>query len=183
MPSVYEYSREWSVSRLKKEYSRLRAQFDKQIKRLSKFDQSPKIQAYLPGGYKNPRTIKDIESLRGRKDWSEKAIREDWAVRVAELKGLTKARSLSLSGKKAIRKDIIKSLQKDGYTSINNKNFDKFTSFMNFAKSTGVIEEFGSKETAEAFDTYLKGGIIENPDLAQIIQEWESTVESYDLFD
>ena len=72
MPSVYEYATEWTIPQLKKEYTRLRDAFQKQIGRLAQVDQSRKIQAFLPGGYKHQRTIKEIENLRGRKNWSEK---------------------------------------------------------------------------------------------------------------
>ena len=182
MPSVYEMSKDWSVKELKKEYSRLRDQFQKQIQRLSKVDQTPKIQAFLPGGYKYTKTIKDVESLRGRQNWSERAVKEDWAVRVAELKSLTQARSLSISGRKAIRKDAIESLHNAGFSAINNANFDQFTSFMNFAKEQGVLDLYDSDTVAEAFDHWVNGGIVENEDLQGIIAEWNGTVESIDLF-
>ena len=182
MPSLYEYATDWSTKELKKEYTRLRDQFQKQIGRLAKVDTSSRVTAFLEGGYKYQRKIKEIENLRGRQHWSEKAIREDWARRVAELKSLTEARSLSLSGRKAIRKDTIQQLQEQGFTSINNKNFDKFTSFMNFAKAQGVLDEYDSNNVAEAFDDWLSGGILEDSTLAGIIQEWEAVAESIDLF-
>lgn len=183
MPSVYEMSKEWSINQLKKEYTRLRNIFQKQIGRLAAIDNSPKIQAYLKGGYKYQRTIADIESISGRSKWSEKAIKEDWAVRVAELRGRTQARSLSISGRKAIRKEIINSLKEQGFTGINNTNFDKFTSFMNYCKDQGILDEYDSHVVAEAFDQWITGGIVENDDLLQIIEEWNDTVESWDLFD
>ena len=183
MPSVYEMSKDWSVGQLKKEYTRLRNIFQKQIKRLAEVDKTPKIQAFLPGGYKYTKTIKDVESLKGRQNWSERALKEDWAVRVAELKSLTQARSLSISGRKAIRKDAIESLNNAGFTGINNANFDKFTSFMNFAKEQGVLDQYDSDTVAEAFDQWINGGIVENEDLQGIIEEWNGAVESIDLFD
>lgn len=182
MPSLYEMANEWSVRELKREYTRLRNQFKKQIERLSKVDTSPKVQAFMKGGYKFQRTIKEIENLRGRQTWSEKAIKEDWATRVAELQGLTKARSLSISGRKAIRRDTIKTLQEIGYKNINNNNFDKFVSFMNFAKAQGVLDEYDSKKKAEAFDEWLNGGVVSDPEIGKYIEEWSATVESVDLF-
>ena len=183
MPSVYEYATEWTEKDLKKEYTRLRNQFQKQIGRLAQVDLSQKVQAFLPGGYKFQRTIKDIEQLRGRKNWSEKARKEDWARRVAELQQLTEARSLSLSGRKKIRQETIQSLKEQGFESINNKNFDKFTSFMNWAKRNGVLDEYESNQVAESFDQWIAGGIVDDEELGALIQEWEDTVESVDLFD
>ena len=103
MPSVYEYATQWSEKDLKKEYTRLRDQFQKQIGRLAEKDQSARVKAFLPSGYKYQKTIKEIENLRGRKGWSEKSRREDWARRIAELRELRSARSLSISGRKKIR--------------------------------------------------------------------------------
>lgn len=182
MASLYEMATEWSLPKLKKEYTKLRDAFQKQIGRLSQVDQSRKIQAFLPGGYKHQRTIKEIENLRGRKNWSEKAKREDWARRVAELQELRSSRSLSISGRKAIRKDRIQSLKKQGLTSINNSNYDKFVSFMTWAKDSGVLDEYGSDQVAEAFDQWISGGLVENEELADYLEEWQSDVESADLF-
>lgn len=182
MPSVYEYANEWSIRDLKKEYTKLRNQFQKQIGRLAAVDQSQKVQSFLPGGYKFQRKIKDIENLRGRKNWSEKAIREDWARRVSELQQLTKARSLSLSGRKAIRKDTIQALKEQGYENINNSNFDKFVNFMNYAKRNGVLDEYNSETVAESFDQWLSGGILDNEELSIIIQEWDEAADAIDLF-
>lgn len=182
MPSLYEMANEWSVRELKREYNRLRNQFKKQIERLAEVDSGPKVRAYMKGGYKHPKWISEIENLPGRKNWSEKAIKEDWATRVAELQGLTKARSLSISGRKAIRRDTIKTLQEIGYKNINNNNFDKFTSFMNFAKAQGVLDEYNSKKRAEAFDEWINGGIVSDPELGKYIEEWNAAVESIDLF-
>lgn len=182
MPSLYEMANEWSVRELKREYNRLRNQFKKQIERLAEVDNSPKVRAYMKGGYKHPKWISEIENLPGRKNWSEKAIKEDWAVRVAELKGRTESRSLSISGRKAIRRETIKTLQDMGYTSINNKNFDKFTSFMNFAKAQGILEEYDSDKTAQAFDEWLNGGVISDSEIGKYIEEWNAAVESVDLF-
>ena len=182
MPSLYEMASEWSIRELKKEYTRLRDQFQKQIGRLAKVDTGPKVQAFMKGGYKFQRTIKEIENLRGRQTWSEKAIREDWARRVAELKGLTEARSLSLSGRKAIRRDTIQSLKEQGFTSINEKNFDKFASFMNFAKAQGVLNEYESASVAEAFDDWISSGVLQDETLGAFLDEWQATIRSIDLF-
>lgn len=182
MASLYEMANDWSVRELKREYSRLRDQFQKQIGRLAKVDTSARIQAFTKGGYKFQRTIKEVENLRGRQNWSEKAIREDWARRVAELKGLTEARSLSLSGRKQIRKDTIQALKDQGFNSITEKNFDKFTSFMNFAKAQGVLNEYESSNVAEAFNDWLESGILQDETLGGYIEEWNAAVESVDLF-
>ena len=182
MPSLYEMANEWSIRELKREYTRLRDQFKKQIERLAKVDSGPKVRAYMKGGYKYPKMISEIENLPGRQKWSEKAIKEDWATRVAELRGRTEARSLSISGRKAIRRETIKTLQDMGYTSINNKNFDKFTSFMNFAKAQGILEEYDSDKTAQAFDEWLNGGVISDSEIGKYIEEWNAAVESVDLF-
>lgn len=182
MPSVYEYATEWTIPQLKKEYTKLRDAFQKQIGRLAQVDQSRKIQAFLPGGYKYQRTIKEIENLRGRKNWSEKAKREDWARRVAELQELRSSRSLSISGRKAIRKDAIQSLKEQGLTSINNSNYDQFASFMQWAKASGVLDEYESNQVAEAFDQWISGGLVEDDELAGYLEEWQSDVESADLF-
>lgn len=182
VPNLYEMATEWSTKELKREYTRLRDKFQKQIGRLSKVDKSPRIQSFLPGGYKFQRTIKEVENLRGRQSWTEKAIREDWARRVAELQGLTEARSLSISGRKAIRRDTIEALQDMGYTNINNKNFDKFTSFMNFAKAQGVLKEYDSSSVADAFNDWLDGGVLSDSDIGDYIGEWNAAVESVDLF-
>lgn len=183
MPSVYEYATEWSVRELKKEYTKLRNQFQKQIGRLAKVDQSTRVQQFLPGGYKFQKTIKDIENLRGRQNWTEKAVKEDWAMRVSELKQLTQARSLSLSGRKLIRKEAIQTLRESGYSSITASNFDKFVSFMNFAKSQGVLDEYDSNQIAEAFNDWSSGGMIQDETLAGYIEEWQAASESIDLFD
>ena len=182
MPNLYEMANEWSIRDLKREYTRLRNQFKKRIERLSKVDSGPKVRAYMKGGYKYPKWVSEIENLPGRKKWTEKAIKEDWATRVAELQGMTEARSLSISGRKAIRRETIKTLQDMGYTSINNKNFDKFTSFMNFAKAQGVLDEYDSKKKAEAFDEWISGGVVSDSEIGKYIEEWNAAVESIDLF-
>lgn len=182
MPSLFEYA-QMEEAALKKEYSRLRSQFQKQIGRLAAVDKSKRIQAFMPGGYKYQRTIKDIEQLRGRKSWSAKARREDWARRIAELQSLTSARSLSLSGRKQIRKEALATLKESGLTSINASNYDKFISFMNFAKQAGVLDEYASNTVADAFNEWIGGGTIEDESLAAYIQEWSETAESIDLFD
>ena len=53
MPSVYEYATEWSEKDLKKEYSRLRDAFQKQIGRLAEKDQS-QSQGFPPGRIQVP---------------------------------------------------------------------------------------------------------------------------------
>lgn len=183
MPSVYEYATEWSEKDLKKEYTRLRDQFQKQIGRLAEKDQSARVQAFLPGGYKYQKTIKDIENLRGRKNWTERSRREDWARRIAELKELRSARSLSISGRKAIRKETIQTLKEEGLTGINSSNYDQFVNFMNFAKAQGLLEQYDSQQIAEAFNDWVEGGILENDELAAYIEEWSADVGAVDLFD
>lgn len=182
MPSLMEYAQEWSIRDLKKEYTRLRNKFQKQIGRLAQVDPSARVKSFLPGGYKFQRTIKEIENLRGRQHWSEKAKREDWARRLTELRGLTEARSLSLSGRRQIRKDAIQQLRDDGFDNINEGNFDKFTSFMNFAKAQGVLNQYDSNEVAEAFDQWISGGLLEDNELGDYIAEWQDTAEAIDLF-
>ena len=183
MPSVYEYATEWSEKDLKKEYSRLRDAFQKQIGRLAEKDQSSRVKAFLPGGYKFQRTIKEIENLRGRKNWTERSRREDWARRIAELKELRSARSLSISGRKQIKQDTIRTLKEKGLTAISGNNYDKFVNFMNFAKAQGLLEQFDSDQVAEAFNTWIEGGILENDELAAYIEEWSDSVGAVDLFD
>lgn len=187
MPSVYEYATEWSVEKLKKEYTKTRDIFMKQIKRLAKAKpEESKLKEYLEGGYKFPKKIRDIESLPGRKGYSERAVKEEWAFRLAELKQMQSARSLSLSGRKQIRQSIIKSLQEGGFTSINNKNADKFFAFMNWAKSQGITEEYGSDVVKDAYQEWVEGGVIEDARLAAYLQEFENLYnnsESIDLFD
>lgn len=183
MPSVYEYATEWSERDLKKEYSRLRDAFQKQIGRLAEKDQSSRVKAFMPGGYKHQRTIKEIENLRGRKNWSEKSRREDWARRIAELKELRSARSLSISGRKAIRQETIKTLKEEGLTGINGSNYDQFVNFMNFAKAQGLLEQYDSQQVAEAFNDWIEGGILDNDELASYIEEWSDSAGAVDLFD
>lgn len=183
MASLYEMANEWTVRELKKEYTRLRDQFQKQIGRLAKQYTGPRVQAFMKGGYKFQRTIKEIENLRGRQTWSEKAIREDWARRVSELKGLTEARSLSLSGLKAIRKDTINALRERGFTSINERNFGKFSTFMAFAKAQGALQEYDSNNIVQAFDIWASSGVLEDEKLGGLIDVWQATVQSIDLFD
>ena len=183
MPSVYEYATEWSERDLKKEYSRLRDAFQKQIGRLAEKDQSSRVKAFLPGGYKYQRTIKDIENLRGRKNWTERSRREDWARRIAELKELRSARSLSISGRKAIRQETIKTLKEEGLTGINGSNYDQFVNFMNFAKAQGLLDQYDSQQIAEAFNDWVEGGILENDELAAYLEEWSDSAGAVDLFD
>ena len=133
MPSLFEYATEWSEKSLLHKYSTLRKQFNEQIKRLGAKVNDPRIEKFKKGGYKEQKTIRDIENLRGRKNWSEKARREDWALRITELEQLLKVRTYSLSGRAKIRSDTIKSLQEKGLKSVNNNNFDRFVSFMNWA--------------------------------------------------
>lgn len=187
MPSVYEYATEWSVEQMKKEYTKTRNIFMKQIKRLSKAKPNEaRLKEYLEGGYKHPRKIIDIENLRGVKNYSDKERKEMWAYRLAELKQMQAAKTLSLSGRKTIRKSIIKSLQEGGFTSINDKNADKFFAFMNWAKSQGITEEYGSDVVKNAYQQWVEGGVITDPQLAAYIQEFEdlyNNPESVDLFD
>lgn len=183
MPSVYEYATQWSEKDLKKEYTRLRDQFQKQIGRLAEKDQSARVKAFLPSGYKYQKTIKEIENLRGRKGWSEKSRREDWARRIAELRELRSARSLSISGRKKIRQETIQTLKEEGLTGINNSNYDKFVSFMNFAKSQGLLDQYDSQQIAEAFNDWVEGGILADDELAAYLEEWAENVGSVDLFD
>ena len=177
-----EYAQEWTIRDLKKEYTRLRNKFQKQIKRLAGVDPSPRVMAYMPGGYKFQRTITEIENLPGRQKWSEKSKREDWARRLTELRGMTEARSLSLSGRKQIRKDAIRQLQAEGYN-ITEKNYDKFVSFMNFCKAQGVLDQYDSDFVAESFDQWMSGGLLEDNELGEYIELWQDTVDAIDLFD
>ena len=87
-----------------------------------------------------------------------------------------------MSGRKAIRKDTIQALKEQGYENINNRNFDKFVNFMNFAKRNGVLDEYESEQVAESFDEWIAGGIVENEELSILIQEWDETAEAIDLF-
>lgn len=175
---------EWSIRELKKEYTRLRDQFSKQIKRLAKAQpKNKKAAQFLEGGKKFQRTIREIENLYGRKNWTEKAIREDWAVRVAELQGLTQAKTLSLSGQREVRNRIIKSLNAAGYTSINKANFSKFSSLMAFLKDQGVLPDlYEGTNFNEQVDTWIDGGILSDPKLSKYIKDFEAYVESIDLF-
>lgn len=182
MPSLLEYATEWSIARIKKEYSKQRTNFIHQIERLYEKTGDPTLKPYLKGRYKYPRQIKDIENLKGRKNWTEKATREDWAFRLSELQQLQARRLLSITGRKAIRKDTIKGLQDRGFKSINDSNFNRFTSFMNWAKDLGVLDEYESQVVAEAFDQWVSGGIVENETLLAYINQWQSDVESIDLF-
>lgn len=182
MPSVFEYA-QLSEKELKSRYSELRDKFQKQIGRLAEKDQSSRVKAFLPGGYKFQKTIKEIENLRGRKNWSEKSRREDWARRLTELEQLRSARSLSLSGRKQIRQQTIQTLKEEGYTGINKSNFDQFVNFMNFAKAQGLLDQYESQQIAEAFNDWVEGGILENDELAAYLEEWQDSAAAVDLFD
>lgn len=184
MASLYEMANEWSIRDLKKEYSRLRWNFLKQITRLAEAQPNNKKAAqYLKGGYKYPLEIAKIKELKGRKNWTEKEFRADWAVRVAELQGLTQAKTLSLSGQREIRNSIISSLNNAGYTSINRKNFNKFTSLMNFLKSQGVLPElYEGTNFTEQVNDWIDGGLVTDLKLSQYIEQFEAEVESIDLF-
>lgn len=182
MPSLLEYATEWSIAQIKKEYSKQRTNFIHQIERLYKKTGDPTLKPYLKEGYKYPRKIQDIENLKGRKNWTDKTIREDWAFRLSELQQLQARRLLSITGRKAIRNDTIKALQDLGLQSINDSNFDRFTSFMNWAKAMGVLDEYDSHLVAEAFDQWINGGIVDNETLLSYINQWQSNVESIDLF-
>lgn len=182
MPSLFEYATEWSEKSLLHKYSTLRKQFNEQIKRLGAKVNDPRIEKFKKGGYKEQKTIRDIENLRGRKNWSEKARREDWALRITELEQLLKVRTYSLSGRAKIRSDTIKSLQEKGLKSVNNNNFDRFVSFMNWAKAMGILKEFDSEKVVEAFDQWISGGVVEDDALAAYIDEWAANEGSVDLF-
>lgn len=182
MPSLLEYATEWSIAGIRHEYSILRTNFIHQIERLYAKTGDPTLKPYLKGGYKFPRQIKDIENLKGRKNWTEKAKREDWAFRLTELQQLASRRLLSITGRKEIRKSSIASLQQQGYTSITDKNYNRFISFMNWAKGMGVLDEYDSHVVLEAFDTWIDGGIVENETLMAYIEQWQSDSESIDLF-
>jgi len=182
MPSVFEYANEWTQEQLKTKYNELRKLFNDRIYRLAKVDKSKKIAEYR-SGYKRPKSVSEIEKLPSRKNWTEKARQTDWATRVAELENLVNKRSLSLSGRKQIRQDSINKLQEQGFESIDNNNYDRFVSFMNWCKAMGVLNDYDSNQVAEAFDQWASGGIIDDDSLAYYINQWESDTESVDLFD
>ena len=182
MPSLYEYATDWSTKALKKEYTRLRDQFVKQIQRLGEAKpEDKKAQLYGKEGKKYPKKISVIESLPYRKTMTEKEIRNDWAVRVAELEQLTKAPSLSLAGRRKTRRKIIKSLNAAGYKSINNKNFDDFYDFMNFIMDR--YKEYYKTEYAEDFANWLAGGVVSDPKLKEYIDDWKKNKKDHvDIF-
>ena len=182
MPTMYEYANDFSIKELKSIYSKMRSTFNKRINRLAAVDNSAKIQAFQSGGYKYQRTVADIESSRGRNEWSEASKKKDWANRIAELESLLSARSLSITGRKEIRRDTIQSLQEQGYTGINNKNFDMFTSAMSYFKSIGILNQYDSETIVSAIDTYLDGGTILNAELEEIITNYFSSIDDTDLF-
>lgn len=183
MPNLYQMASEWSTKELKKEYTRLRSRFVKQIERLSAARPNDrKVKIYGKGGYKYPLEIAKIESTKGRAGKDEKYIKEDWAFRVAELQQMVNAPSLSLSGRQRTKRKIITSLQESGYK-INNKNFDLYTSFMNFINEK--YSEFYEPRYAEIFAEWINGGKVTDSDMEKYIaqwEEWKKKKESEDLF-
>ena len=182
MPSLFEYATEWSEKSLLHKYSALRKQFNEQIKRLGAKVNDPRIEKFKKGGYKEQKTIQEIENLRGRKNWSEKSRREDWALRITELEQLLQVRTYSLRGRAKIRSDTIQSIRAKGIKSVNNNNFDRYVNFMNWAKAMGILEEYDSDKVLEAFDQWVSGGVVEDDTLAAYIEEWAANEGSVDLF-
>ena len=182
MPTMYEYVNDFSVKELERRYAKLRAKFNKRIERLYEESPSDKIRSFKKGGYKYRLAVSDIQKLPDRNTWSNEQIKKDWAVRLAEIESLLEARSLSLSGLKAIRRDTIATLRQRGYSAINNSNFDAFTAAMNYLKSIGILQQYDSDKVAEAVDTYLDGGQIEDSELAEIISSYFSAIDDSDIF-
>lgn len=182
MATLYEYEEDFTIQELKEQYKKMRVKFNKRIARLSEIDNSQRVGAFQRGGYKYQRSITDIENLQGRKNWTDKSIKSDWAKRVAELDVLLNTRTLSLSGREAIKRDTIQTLQDAGYTSINAKTYSGFVSFMNWAKQSGVLAQYDSEKLVEAYDSYLDNGELPDSVLESVLDDWFSLNSNEDIF-
>lgn len=183
MPTIYEYEKAYTIEQLQKEYARKRRVFNKRIARIAEVDSSSRIAAYQRGGYKEQRTVTQIEQLRGRSKWDKKTQIKDWAKRLAELDNLLAARSLSLGGRAAIRRETIRTLQERGY-SITAKNYDNFVKLMNYLKEAGILEQYSSEYVREQYEIYMSGGEVEDSTLQALLDAFiGGETNAVDLFD
>lgn len=173
MASLIEYQNEWTIEELQKAYTAKRRIFNKRITRLSdSIGENQKISAYKKGGYRYQLTVTEIEKLPQRNRYTKTQQRRDWALRLAELDTLLGMRSLSLSGRAEIKRDTIRTLNEQGYVSINAGNYELFTAFMEWAKDNKVIIDIPSDKLVQAYDTYINGGQVEDETLQLILDEF-----------
>lgn len=182
MPTIYEYEKAYTIEQLKREYARKRRVFNKRIARLAEVDTSSRIAAFQAGGYKEQKTVTQIEQLRGRSKWDKQTRLKDWARRLAELDNLLEARSLSLGGRAEIRRETVRTLQERGF-SITSKNYDSFVKFMNYLKESGILNQYSSGYVLEQYDIYTSGGEVEDSTLQALLDAWTGgEINAVDLF-
>lgn len=162
---------------VRKEYTRLR---DIAQKRLKRFEAAglTNTQAYRKNVKHYP-LLKDIKS-----DY-------ELAGRLSDLERFITAKAGSVSGQKEIRKKSIATLHDNGYTFVNEENFDDFTDFMESYRDQLYDMEYDSGDAADLFGVVIKQKIdpekvkkdfdfwLENIDKAKGMRTDKKTIGDY----
>lgn len=136
----YEIMRSAASDReLRAEYTRMRDQAQKQLKRL------------VESRYKVPKRYAE-EARRGFLKLSEIRDRRELAYAMSNLSEFITQKTTSISGRAKLEREAIKTLNKHGYTEINKTNIQQFGDFMDkMVLRMGGRKHFPSGDVAQFF--------------------------------
>lgn len=174
-----------SLADLRSAYTALRDVMQKRISRLAKGTEAQQayVRPYLPGGYKELKTLGQLKELP-RQGWRPELVRREMEMRVKELQILEQSPRASLSGWKKIEKRTIESLHKAGFKNINSKNIKQFGNFMEKMRGLFGAKFYPSDEVAELFETAAsEDSQMDETELLGILEDLGADVDDgVDLF-
>lgn len=130
---------------MRKEYSYLRAIANKRLKRFkgSEFEEH---QSYI-------RNADKFVKL------SEMSSKRELIMKLYEVKKFVSAKSSSVTGLRAIRRQALETAKERGLTWLNKNNIKAFGEFMEEARARGYAKLYGSERVAGLFGTASKKGL------------------------
>jgi len=114
-------SRNYDISQLRAEYSRMRDNLRRNVGRIEKSGEFPTAQV-----------LKEYENFAPAGKYDHLQL----AMKLSELESVLSANTSTLTGLKEQRKEVISTLQDRGFTNINKSNF---TDYIKFMDSTRVL--------------------------------------------
>ena len=114
-------SRNYDISQLRAEYSRMRDNLRRNVGRIEKSGEFPTVQV-----------LKEYSNFGPAGKYDQLQL----AMKLSELESVLSANTSTLTGLKEQRKEVISTLQDRGFTNINKSNF---TDYIKFMDSTRVL--------------------------------------------
>lgn len=162
----YEIMRSAASDReLRAEYTRMRDQAQKQMKRLQ------------ASGYQVPSRYED-EARRGFLKLSEIRDRRELSYAMSNLSEFLTQKNTSVSGRRRIERETLEALHEHGYEGINKKNIGAFGKFMEAMRQRmGGRKHYPSGDLAQFFSeelSHMTTQPVINNELMEAFETWAS---------